>query len=345
MNATTGMLVVLCLPVGGQPAAKDDTAPAPAAEMQGLWPTNRLIELMLRRWADEVKHEYDLDEEQAVSVEKRLVERWGGFLEHNRSTIQPLANEFIELRMDLTPPDKERVMAWAERVLPVLDLFRDQINEGANEFREILTPIQKAKFENDIMKLGAGIQIAKAKVKTWTKGDFDERDFWEPTRSERRKRRAEREKERAERDAAAESAESRPADQIGDEVRTWRAYVEEFVATYDLDDGQKGAARSILTELSDRALAHRDRNRREIDKLERKIAAHAERADVPYTGSSDGATSLAPLEAQLVKLYGPIDRMFEELETRLDAIPTQAQRQRVEKAASNPDDGDSNAPD
>ncbi|MCH7995262.1 MAG: hypothetical protein IIB57_12575, partial [Planctomycetes bacterium] len=102
---------------------------------------------------------------------------------------------------------------------------------------------------------------------------------------------------------------------------------------YDLDDGQKGAARSILTDLSDRALAHRDRNRAEIDALEHKIAAHAERTDAPHTGSSDGATALAQLEAQLVKLYGPIDRMFEELETRLDAIPTQAQRQRVEKAA------------
>ncbi|MCH7705065.1 MAG: hypothetical protein IIB61_08135, partial [Planctomycetes bacterium] len=67
MNATTGMLVVLCLPVGGESATvKDDTAAPPPAEMQGLWPTNRLIELMLRRWADEVKHEYDLDEEQAV---------------------------------------------------------------------------------------------------------------------------------------------------------------------------------------------------------------------------------------------------------------------------------------
>ena len=108
-------------------------------------------------------------------------------------------------------------------------------------------------------------------------------------------------------------------DQIELELESWQKYVERFTRIYKLDEAQKATARSILKELRERALAHRDRHHVEIEKLERRIQTH------------DGLQEdIENIEEQLVVLYGPIDKMFDELKTRLDGIPTAAQQSSVD---------------
>ena len=121
-------------------------APADAAPAEGLWPSPKLLNLMLLRWAEEAFDEYDLDGDQRTKVREATVKRFETFLTENRSQIQPLANEFIEMRMTLEPPSKERVQAWADRALPVFEKTRDKIRENNDEFRKMLRPMQRAKF-------------------------------------------------------------------------------------------------------------------------------------------------------------------------------------------------------
>jgi small-conductance mechanosensitive channel len=89
---------------------------------------------------------------------------------------------------------------------------------------------------------------------------------------------------------------------------------------FNLDEGQRTAAVSCLSDLKQRAIAHRDRRREDIARLEYRIE-HKTATDVP----------LDDLKKQLSELYGPIDDMFKELQTRLDQIPTVLQREAVAK--------------
>jgi hypothetical protein len=84
---------------------------------------------------------------------------------------------------------------------------------------------------------------------------------------------------------------------------------------------QREAAMSILREMVERARAYRDKRRGDIAMLERRIAnpALATREEV---------------QAQLQELYGPIDAMFAELETRIGRIPTDAQKRHARKAGT-----------
>ena len=309
----------------------DTAQPAPP---EGLWPSKKLLNLMLGRWAEQVSEKYGMDDVQTAKLRAKATERWSGFLEQNRSEIQPIVNEFIEMRMELQPPQKDRVQAWAERTTPVFDKFRAQLDQGMAEFREILTYFQRVKFEIDALKLGVGMKLAEGKLKQWKNGEFDENEFWEPTAAERRRRRAERRRRREEAEKTAEADATAPAvptsadasttpppdqtDQIAVELEAWGRYVEEFIRIYVLDEGQRDAVLSVLSELKDRAIAHRDRRRADIAKLEQRIKT--------FNGADD---QLLDLKKRLTELYGPIDDMFKELKRRAEQIPTQKQRARV----------------
>ncbi len=301
---------------------------AAATAMDGLWPSENLIRLMVLRWCEDISDKYELNDDQRRRYQEAEVKRWTEFMGAHRFDAQPLVNEFIELRMELEPPTRERVQSWAERATPVFEEIRGKINQATEEFREVLTPLQKAKFERDVLQLGVGMQFAEKKLQQWREGEFDPEEFWEPTRAERRKRREERRRRRAaEAGETAETnrletgstAEQLELDQISREVRVWEEYVEKFARVYKLDKGQRDAARSFLAELRARALSHRDRRRDEIARLEYRIARH--------TGSKE---ELAQIKDELVQLYGPIDDLFQELKRRLEQIPTDRQRQNVD---------------
>ncbi len=330
----------------GQPQAGELTSPhaqrgkdsAPPAPAEGLWPSQRLVNLMLVRWAERVSHKYELDDVQRAKVREVVTKRWSGFLTQNRSSIQPIVNELIEMRLELQPPTKDRVQAWAERAMPLLEKVREQFDQGTAEFRKVLTPLQRVEFEVDALKIGIGMKLAEQKLQQWKKGKYEQGDLWEPPSAQRRRRRSER------RDAGPPAADfgtrgsqpdrtgaagSLPAgasttpppdqtDQIALELQAWDRYVEEFIRIYALDEGQRDAVRSVLSELKDRAIAHRDRRRDDMADLEQRIET--------FTGNDD---ELADLKQQLTELYGPIDDMFQELKHRIEQIPTQKQRAKV----------------
>jgi hypothetical protein len=271
------------------------------------------------RWAEDLGTQFQLSEEQRKQVGEDVVQRWTRFLKENRGDLQPLLNEFVEMRMELRPPPKERVRDWSKKAVPVFEKVRRQLDEGAADFRKVLQPGQEIKFEAENLKFRAGLLFAERRLKQWQSGDFDENDFWEPTRAERRKRRVARE-ERAEANADARPQPAPKEDPITEEVKAWEAYVQEFVKQYHLDESQKTTALSCLTELKDRAMSHRDLRRDDIAKLEERIGTH-----------SGTDSELADLRIRLTELYGPVDEMFQELKRRLEAIPTDAQRETAEK--------------
>jgi len=306
-----------------EPEAPSDTPSfARPPYVEGLWPSPKLTEFMLVRWADRTCDLYEMDEAQRAKAREAVVKRWGRYFNENRSAIAPLLNEFLEMRMDLEPPAKERVQDWADRAGPTFESFRKQVDQGADEFRELLTPEQEAKFEVQALQLEIGIDIAGKRLEEWQAGKIKIEDIWEPLGTEGRRSRAELRQRRAEevKEATERATAAAETDQIAIELSAWDKYVETFIQVYALDEGQRAAVRSCLSELKQRAFAHRDRRQADIIELEQRIKK--------YSGAD---AERAELEKQLTELYGPIDEMFKELKRRIEQVPTEAQRAAVSK--------------
>ncbi|MCC7291151.1 MAG: hypothetical protein IT449_03700 [Phycisphaerales bacterium] len=330
------LFFVLMLPAACALGAQNQKAPARRAEPLdegGIWPTRKMMDLMLARWGEMVSEHYELDEKQSTELTSKIKSRWTTFAKENQKTLEPLLTDFIEMRLQMEPPTKEQVAEWSKRAGGAFDLLEKEINQGAEEMRGILRDDQRAKFDGEMMGFQTGMQFARTQLNRWQQGEFQEREFWDPPLAVRRERReAEQARAKAEeakaKSAAADASGKMPGasmadgppDQIASEVDAWTQHVEDFIKKYELDEAQKKSAYSILKELKDRALAHRDANKPEIDKLERRIALG--------TGTPE---ELKQVEEQLVKLYGPIDAMFEELQRRIEPIPTAKQKAAARK--------------
>lgn len=295
---------------------------------------------MLTRWADEAATRYELNDQQKAKVREGLVGRWSEFLENQRAVLQPLANEFLEMRLGMEPPEAEAVKEWSGRALPALESVREELRETQGEFREVLTPSQRARFEIDALKTGAGLKLAESKLQRWSEGEVEPEEMWEPTPSVRRERRKARdaagngtdsadagtlkadgagnEADQANEKEEPKKQPGKPVDQIALELTAWEKYAADFISRHDLNEGQRSAALSCLKEISERAASHRDRHRAEIDALELRIES-----------GEHSAEEFEVIKADLNELYGPVDAMFAELKSRLEAIPTAEQRSRA----------------
>lgn len=303
----------------------------PAEQPASMWPSPTMVDLLLARWSEELGHRYGMEGGQRVELQKAVGRRWSGFLEKNRPLLEPLVIEFIEMRLGLEPPPKKRIQHWARSARPFFERLRSEVLEGTDDVRNLLDPLQRTKFELDALKLGVGLSFAEGKLRQLEQGeiqDADLRDFWEPTPTERRRRREARGRRGDEatgttNGSQADAASAEPADQVAAELALWDAYVSKFIRLYGLDDGQRSAVLSCLAELKQRALAHRDRRRTDIAKIEQRIEL--------FLGEDE---DLPDLERQLMELYGPIDEMFTELKRRIEQVPTARQQ-----AAAEPDPG------
>ena len=290
----------------------------------GIWPSQKLMHSMLTRWADTISDEFDLNDEKRQEVRKAVVNRWRPFLNENRDTIQPLFNEFLEMRLAAEPPDDDTVRRWAERALPAFRKLQAQAGEGTAEFRELLPPDKRASFEVKAIQLGVGLGVAEQKLKQWQQGIIQPDEVWTPRRSQRRAR-AKAKKKALESvqsaapvdvtsDGKAEPDEEQ-VDQVAEELGRWDKFVADVIQRHEYDKAQQTAAHSFLDELKHRAVAHSDRRKEAIVQIEYRIRHN--------TGTEE---EMASIEALLVELYGPIDELFKELQTRVENIATTSQK-------------------
>jgi hypothetical protein len=321
---TNWMAILVVLAAFGQTPTDDEPRDAGAEvatkSADGLWPSEKILGLLLARVSDQMTERYGLSEARQEEVREAFVDRWSSYLNENRDKLQPLANEFLEMRLGLTPPDKDRVREWAGRTGPIFDEIKRHVRESRDAVGKALDAGQRAKFVAESMAMEVGLQFAEMKLAQYEAGRFDDVDFWQPHGMDREARKKIRKDRRQRRRAAvAEIRKNQPPiDQIEAELTAWEAFTDDFMRIYDLDDGQRNAALSCLSELSERAKAHSDRYREDIARLEKRIAA----------GTASGK-ELDDIKEQLVSLYGPIDDMFGELKNRLGRLPTSEQRARV----------------
>ena len=309
------MVFLTCSPIQANEPLAPDAASQSIETPAGFWPTEKMIDLMMRRWSHKVAQRYDLSDDQRKSWADTLSERGLRFARQNRREMVPILNELVEMRLEMTPPSVERVKEWATRAVAAFEKLELELTATSDELQKVLDPEQRASYQADLSGMNMGLRMAHSKLQLWQAGQIGEGELWNPPGSQRRAVRARKAREDKAKLLQEREAEEEPPDQIELELDSWQKYVEHFIGLHGLDAGQRGTALSILKELRDRALAHRDRYRVEIEKLERRIEAEEGKQEDP-----------SAIEEQLTALYGPIDKMFEDLKTRLDAVLTDAQK-------------------
>ncbi len=95
----------------------------------------------------------------------------------------------------------------------------------------------------------------------------------------------------------------------------WRRYVDTFCREFSLDDAQVASAMSILRDLESRRNDYR--------------AAHEDEID-----AADQLEDWRERHERLEQVLAPVDKLFEELKTRLDRIPTSTQIAALRQRAS-----------
>lgn len=296
-----------------------NSSPEPERPREGIWPTRKLMNLMLNRWSDELSAQFELTEKQRAEVRERVPRQWSQFLKDHRAEIQPLVNEYLEIHMEEEPPTADQVQDWAGRALPVFEEMRTQFEEGIGEFRRVIEPSQKAKFDAKALQLKLGLRVAGQQLQKWKDGEIDPKGFWTPpsTRpSESRPEAPWSSANLADSSAARPPAPPKPdKDTIDSELESWDRFVADFASQHRFNLGQVTAAQSCLRELKERARDHRDHFRDEILALEKEIR-----------NNKGTEAELADIKGKLVRLYGPVDAMFAELKNRVEQIATSDQR-------------------
>jgi len=287
-------------------------------ELTGFWPTPKMIELLVRRQARESAQEYDLRPDQLHRLETQMLDQWRPFLKENRNRIQPLVNDYFEMRMGLEPPTSDQVADWAKRAMPVYKDIRKRVETGQQKLSEMLTPRQRAKLKMERMKTAATLEAFESSLERWRSGTFQQNELWQPPPGYRSD-----DAKPATTSQPFEPVETAPQfadlpDRAAEELSFWIVWVDQFCERYELDRSQRNAAHSILREMLGRARDHVRANTERIEAVERIIEDATAPADEPAV--------LAELNA----VYGPLENMGQELQTRIERLPTTAQRRRVQ---------------
>jgi len=244
------------------------------------------VDFLAQRHLESAKNTYDLTPQQEADLGERLEARKPETLAYWKNHLpeyQRLTKEIKELQADRNDP------AVRDQLLPLYEQ-RTELMKGHPLHPLVVGPaIRKS--------------LPQAQVEA---ADKRKTRFGEVVPPELMARLSPRAREKWEA-GRAWRAQRQLKSAASDALGPWAVYVELFIETYDLDDGQQSAARSILSELEARRDEYEQLYREEFQVL-------AKNED-----DKDRASKSAELNA-------PIREMFDELKTRLDRIPRPAQR-------------------
>jgi hypothetical protein len=221
------------------------------------------------------------------------------------ATLFKHTREFLATRLRDDPFTSEQVARWTKESEGMFVQARQRIQNIADEMKPTMTPRQKAILERDMRAFQQRMKTMDELRARWAQGEWRPEDWGFSEGSIAPATPA----------AAAPSPQPKAAApavrQVFDahDEGSWERYVRIFTNRYNLDEGQARSALSILDELLARA---RDYRRLHAEEL----------AEVP------------PAQRQTSWAYEPLRRLFEELQRRLEPIPSTAQRREADLRAA-----------
>jgi len=208
-------------------------------------------------------------------------------------------------------PSPQQVKELAKKLQPIYKEATDLIVSENAKFHNILDDQQKAKHTKDMERMQQDAAQTQEKLTRWKNGEYTPGEFLS-NRSKRAQTRVQKKPEKVN----ITSADS------------WEEFVKLFIDAFQLDQGQITMAYSMLNDMRAKAKAYRDDHSGEFA----EVTAMLEKLkQVPAT-QPDQQQELKKWQTKLDQLNKPLLDMYNELGTRLNAIPTEAQRKAAQQA-------------
>ncbi len=309
---------------------------------------------------------YALDEEQEQRLRVTVAREANGVFQRNAPRIMQYALDAIRTRTAGEPFTPEKVAQWAKLARPVFDDSRSKFEAAAEEFIATLRPDQQELARRDLDAGRARADTVEAMTDRWMRGGWEASDWGldtDPIQMAGEQRLAEL-RAVAEERATAEAAAAKPATAAPvtrtptaprpgastprsprpeDRARLtptpgarhpvpvpppaaetakpapekegpWAKYVREFIAKFKLNKDQEATAWRLHHAMESRADQVRKRYGLQIDNVKSRMSKDSEAMAKEVKKLEDHQTAA-------------VDKIFEQLKSRLDRIPTRAQRE------------------
>ena len=299
------------------PPDKSEAPQASAAQGQpGYLLSDGMVQALLKRSTYEMARQLEMDDEQRQRLSQRAHELWMPFFTKHRAEVAPVVDRMIQAQWDPDLPSSEEAQVWARKALKVHELLIKQVAESNQELAKLLTPEQLDKFRRLAAQFDGGLKWFKAELEKMERGELSD-TAWAGSRLSRQERRRRYQRQREQRQA--EKVLSSP-ELLAVSVGAWDAYVAQFIAQFNLDDAQKLAAGSVLVDVKARAEQYSKAHADELQAATNEITQ----------ATQEQRKSIMDDKAELMQ---PLNELFAELKSRLEQIPTEAQRSKAEHSA------------
>jgi hypothetical protein len=296
--------------------------------------TPRMAYAMSNLFTREMKGRYELNDQQVNDVKEIIASQLIKTVSENAEA----GRDAIELWMESAMENdgrlsKESAQQFAKQVKPLVPAFRNFFVQTAGEIGKKMNVKQRLKFTADVAAATAGFAIFENRMARWEEGKVGDNanPFWDPADNDPAASQPaiEDPNETPEHRQVRQSAENQLRWELDVESR-WTAYVDQAIAFYEFDEAQTNSAHGILKDVLDRVKSVKTPEWRKT-LMDNRIAQNMTwRAGGGVFGQGP---LMFRLESQRDQLTKPLFDMGKELKSRIEDLPTSAQRAKaMEKA-------------
>ena len=330
----TTLGVAVLLQCGGAGLALGDS-PQPVSPPPGALPPNfPSLEQIMERACHNIGRRYNLNDEQLAATLDLMKREVYKFLAANHDEVWPLLRDLTMTQLGTNPDalEGDSLKRLGKGALPLLEKAKKAIYDGNQEWAKILTPQQKAMHDFDLEKMEEQFQAIEDNFRNWSDGVPTEQGIFPPPKYYP--------DQPPPPDKPVDGIPKMPKPEVSEiTLGLFETRVEEFIRDYQLDKAQAETARSIMREYQEKARRHQQRNEQDF----KQIAADRDKAF-----KAKDREAIAAAEERERELRKPIQESFGQMDERLMALLTAAQRERgpVGKAKPGEDEAaKSNKPD
>ncbi len=289
--------------------------------------TPAMAEAMSFQFTKQMKLRYHLAEEQKKDIEKIIAGQLMRLVKENAIT----GRDMIEMAMETMIANdgnfpKDKAIEFAKVAKPAMPALRGFFTRSAGEIGKKLTIKQRLKFTGDMAGVTAGLVVFENRMKRWAKGEVGNRanpfyDSGDHTSDEDGPQEPEDPNETKEHRQARQNAERTVGWRSKVESK-WERYVSNAIVYYDFDETQITSAQAVLKDCTERAKAIKTPEWRK-KLIENNIAES-------LGWRLDSRFNQGPwkhrLDQENEKLMRPLDKLGDELRSRIDGVPTSKQK-------------------
>lgn len=134
------------------------------------------MDLLVDNYARMLARKYDLSEEQGVFTRDLLKDKVKKFMGGHDGEIRELLSRMLEVRAG-GEMSQEELLAWGQRVQPLVNEAKQMILDGNNQWREILTDQQKQIHDQDVKLMNESMASTEQNLSRIVSGQMSVDEF------------------------------------------------------------------------------------------------------------------------------------------------------------------------